>query len=73
MPLYSYILRGGPGGPASADGYDLPNDDDAVALSIAVLRDAPRCAQVWVMEGDEPVAVRVRAAGRPAGLLLRMR
>lgn len=74
MPLYSYVLHGGPSGLAvMGDRYELTDDEGAIALSIAVLRDESDHAQVWVMEDDDPVAVRIRADGRPTGLLLRLR
>lgn len=74
MPLYSYVLNGGPSDPTvMAAKYELADDDGAIALSIAILRDEPSHPQVWVMENDDPVAVRIRAAGRNTGLLLKMR
>lgn len=74
MPLYSYVLHGGPSSPTvMADMYELADDEGAIALSIAVLRDEPDHAQVWIMEDDDPVAVRIRTQGRLTGLLLRMR
>lgn len=74
MPLYTYILHGGRARPTvMADMYELADDEGAIALSIAVLRDEPDHVQVWIMEDDDPVAVRIRAEGRPIGLLLRLR
>jgi hypothetical protein len=72
MPLYRYVLHGGAATPAEAR-YDLDDDDGAIALSICVLRDQPHHGQVWVLDEDGPVAVRIRADGHQTGLLLKMR
>jgi hypothetical protein len=75
VPLYSFLISFGIGAAlARAAQFDLADDEDAVALSIPVLRDQNNPdAQVWVMQGDRPVGVRVRDAWDERGVLLRLR
>ncbi len=72
MPRYNFHLCGGPGDPPPLH-FDLSDDDSAVALSICVLRDQDTHAQVWILDGDETVALRVRRAGSELGVLIRLR
>lgn len=71
MPVYSYYLSGGPEQPPLE--FDLETDDSAIALSICVLRDDPVPAAVWVLEGEAPVAVRMRSPARETGVVLKLR
>lgn len=71
MPLYSFHLSCGPGF-TEPPRFDLTDDADAAALSICVLRDHADYHQVWVLDGERCVAVRVRDAWDEMGLLLKL-
>jgi hypothetical protein len=71
MPVYSYIISGPSEQPPME--FELEADDSAIALSICVLRDEPEAAAVWVMDGETPVALRMRSARAEAGVALRLR
>jgi hypothetical protein len=71
MPVYSYIISGPSEQPPLE--FELETDDSAIALSICVLRDEPEASAVWVMDGETPVALRMRSAKAEAGVALRLR
>jgi hypothetical protein len=71
MAIYSYFLFGGRKQPPVQ--FDLEQDASAIGLSICLLRDQPELAQVWIIQGREPVAVRIRCEDSDIGMLVDLR